>query len=112
MSDAKMKCRFPECAGQPTLAQAWVPELAVLRRVAKGEVTVKTLAENAHCADHARAGRRQGLRFYSYMSTVQELNRRQAEHAKSRDYFQCYGAAKGAGTPKRSKPSPTAKPEP
>ena len=79
------------CTAKLTQAEAWVPTLAVIRKVTGRWPSVKDLADHIHCGRCAALGRKAGLRFYRYPQTVAEMAKRQAERSMAaRQAFKRY----------------------
>ena len=51
------------CTAKLSQAEAWVPTLAIIRKVISRWPTVKDLADHIHCGRCAALGRKAGLRF-------------------------------------------------
>jgi len=80
------------CQAKLTQAEAWVPTLAAIRRMAgRWPSMAKDLADHIHCGRCAALGRKAGLRFYRYPQTVVEMERRRAERTMAaRQAFKRY----------------------
>lgn len=108
-----MHCKFEGCGEALTVAQAWVPALAVLSRL-EGVLSVAVLAKHAHCGRHAAAGRQAGLKFFRYAQSVLVLEQRRTERlARLRGKFGSYLGAGARGSrepgnriPKSDTPAP------
>ncbi len=94
-------CTVEKCPVKLEPATAWVPSLQAIRKVIGKVVESVELKKHIFCGRHARALREEGLRMYSYTSTLQELERRQGEREAERDavgrYSTMYLALKDAG---------------
>ena len=80
------------CMANLSQAEAWVPTLAVIRRViGRWPSMAKDLADHIHCGRCAALGRKAGLRFYHYPQTVVEMERRRVERTMAaRQAFKRY----------------------
>ncbi len=81
------------CTAKLTQAEAWLPTLAVIRKVIGRWPAVKDkdLVGHIHCGRCAAFGRKAGLRFYHYPQTVVEMERRRTERTMTaRHAFQRY----------------------
>ena len=79
------------CTAKLTQAEAWVPTLAVIRKVTGQWPMVKNLTDHIHCGRCAALGRKAGLRFYHYPQTVVEMERRRVERTMvARQAFKRY----------------------
>lgn len=94
-------CTFEKCSVKLTAATAWVPSLQAIRKVIGKVVESVELKKHIFCARHARVLREEGVRMYSYTSTLQELEHRQSEREAEREavgrYSTMYLALKDAG---------------
>jgi hypothetical protein len=61
------------------------------------ELTENDLANHAVCRRHAAAGREAGVRFFSFVGTIDEIARRRKERETGTAFFSLYGAMKKAG---------------
>lgn len=80
------------CQAKLAVAEAWVPALRAIRRVAgRWPSQVKDLVSHIHCGRCAALGRRAGLRLYLYGPTVMEMEKRRTERVQSaRQAFKRY----------------------
>lgn len=88
-------CSFPGCGAKVSPAHAQVPAMAAIRQ-AEGRscITSSDVARHAHCRLHAGIARRNGLKMYSYLGTIQELERRVREREAAKTHFGRYAAPK------------------
>ena len=86
-----LQCAFPECTVQVTPDKAAVPEIESIRHAErKGALGPDDLARHVHCQVHATLARRNGVKMFQYLATVQELERRACERKAAKSHFAQY----------------------
>jgi hypothetical protein len=107
-----LTCNFPGCETKDLKPEtAMVPSIKAIRQAEGGKVvTPLMLAPHVLCADHAALGRGMGGGMFSYVETVQQLERREADRGKAPAYFARYMPA--VEPPKTKPGKPQAQPAP
>jgi hypothetical protein len=86
-----LKCVFPECTTHVPPDKAAVPEIGAIRQAEhKTALEPADLSRHVHCPVHATLARRNGVKMYQYLATVQELERRSREHKAVKSHFAKY----------------------
>ena len=101
-----LKCSFPGCNSKMQSEAANVPALSAIRNVTSKVVTIEELAKHVLCNRHSRAARSAGIKVFSYLGSVKQIEWRLAEREKAGKFFQLYGAFQraGIGRPKPESP--------
>ncbi len=73
-----LKCAFPGCAMRVAPDRASVPEVGTICRAEKkNTLSSKDLFRYVHCPVHASRVRKNGVKMYQYLATMQMLKRRE-----------------------------------
>lgn len=97
-----LRCQVPGCSITMVESLAFVPAIQAIRKATGKPVRPASLADHAVCEQHAKAGRREGVKMYPFATTVAELERRAEQREKEQSFFQVYSALEAA-RPWRSK---------
>ncbi len=85
-------CHGQNCKSGLTLAEAWVPAAAAIRRaLGRMPSQVRDLADHIHCGRCAHLGRKAGVQFHRLPQTVAWMEQRRVERMQNaRRAFQRY----------------------
>lgn len=90
-----LSCVFPGCEVKSAPDKASVPELDAVRQAErKTALAAADLVRHVHCQVHANLARRSGVKMFSYLGTVQEMERRVREREAAKSHFAQYAIPK------------------
>ncbi|MBX4204841.1 MAG: hypothetical protein KW788_01470 [Candidatus Doudnabacteria bacterium] len=87
-----LKCVVPNCGSRFSPDQAFVPELAAIRKVVKRAISVAELTNHVLCSRHNHAAREQKIKTFRYLDTIKEIERRMETREKDAKFFSMYAA--------------------
>lgn len=106
MENTTLACTFTGCTHQVTAEKALVPAIQAIKQAEGGKnPSPADVAKHIYCEEHAQLARGAAqIRMYSYLETVQEIERRSKEKAEARAFFAKY-AVPEAPKPQPGKPA-------
>lgn len=107
-------CKFTSgCQIKLTESTAWCPGLQSLQKAIGGLPEVSDLKKHIFCSRHAHMLRKRNIKMYSYVSTVEQIEKRrrerESEAAAVVQYDTLYLAMQDADVVPKTEPKPKAK---
>lgn len=102
MENTTLACTFTGCSHHVSAEKAMVPAIQAIKQAESGKnPSPADVAKHIYCEEHAQIARSAAqIRMYSYLETVQEVERRSKERAEAKTFFAKYAV------PEVQKPTP------